>query len=335
MADSYGITANDDARSLRKIDDLSPLIRLVEPSSTMVRSQILDNLRVEELVGSINKANMINEIARNLKSSQVNVHISLDSGQLGRDGFSVSSDANIKKSIRDIESISRLSHIKIVGVCSHFSSPESESTTELNKTAMRFIEVSRKIQQQLAINQKQIPRLHMAASEAALKISNEVKAQFDFIRVGRMLYGLLPQNSLGSKITIPVMLIFCQKLGQHYRDRGDSIGYCKTYTCKKRELIKTLSLGWSMLPPGLLPELDIYNSKGKLHKVCGYGAMNAIMTKSIDEEESQESHEKELFLVSGRSTVSLTLLAQRSGYVPPTLTIMAGNNIRTGRILLE
>jgi alanine racemase len=297
-----------------------------------VESQVKDNIGIEELAGSLKKAQEIDRVYSRLSKIKGNIHISLDCGNLGRDGFNVSSPGLVHNMLEDVSEIAKLKSIEVVGISSHFSSPETDSEDDLCRQALSFIDISNQIKR-IVNKHGMFPAIHMAASESVIRLPDEIKKDLDFMRIGRILYGLMPKARIDIKPTLPVMSVFCFKLAEHLREAGQSIGYCRTYQCSKVSSITTLSIGWAILLPTSLSCLKIFDENGSRYVTRGYGAMNAMMVEKISTSDSPGKNGS-VFMLAGRSGQSLTDIACQEGMVPPTLTISAGNNHMAKRVII-
>lgn len=163
----------------------------------------------------------------------VKLHIKIDSG-MGRIGVSSKEEL-----LHLYETITAMPHFSIDGLFTHFSTADEEDTTYFDSQVQLFKELLR------ALPSK--PRLvHVANTATAL--AKDASLQFDAVRYGISMYGLLPSSYIGEVLPFPLQpafsleteLIHVKKLRA-----GQSIGYGATYTVADDCYIGTIPIGYA------------------------------------------------------------------------------------------
>ncbi|MEJ2743891.1 MAG: alanine racemase [Gammaproteobacteria bacterium] len=158
QTDAYGITRNDDALKIRKMGITKPIIRLGEPSSEEIRDGIQRKLCIEEMVGSLNKAQEISfELTQAKSNKSMNIHISLNTGDIGRDGFECGRKYEL---LADFEKICEIENLDIKGIMTHFGYAESADQGVQHTKATQFIEISQWLRR-IANKKGHFPLIHM------------------------------------------------------------------------------------------------------------------------------------------------------------------------------
>ncbi len=154
------------------------LLRIAPATKAELIQAQTNNWQVEEIAGSLNEAKMLNdtaiELSRKLhKNIVVAVHINIETG-MGRMGL---------RNVNDIRQIMAMSHLKVVGVMTHFAKDYEDPPTDYIATRAQ-LDIFESMVNQLNLDKSVIQ--HVANSGAAAKFP---WARKDMVRVGSLTYG--------------------------------------------------------------------------------------------------------------------------------------------------
>jgi alanine racemase len=137
-----------------------------------------------------------------------------------------------------VEAVSRLKHLSVVGLCSHFATSGVRDRVFANEQLNRINSVIEKIRT-MGI---EIPLTHMANSGAILDLP---EAYFSMVRPGLMLYGAYPTRETTESIPLtPVMELKSNVVFVKEVPPATSISYGREYFTKSRTTIGTVPVGY-------------------------------------------------------------------------------------------
>lgn len=165
---------------------------------------------------------------------KVKIHIKIDTG-MGRIGFLPS-----EEEIKDIISISKLPHIEIEGIYSHFSTADEKDKSFTKEQYRRFNWVIK----ELKGNNINIPIKHISNSGA---IIDNPEYNLDMIRPGIILYGYYPSDDVDkSKIQLkPAMALKSNISHLKTLPKSTGIGYNQAFITRRDSKIATLPIGYA------------------------------------------------------------------------------------------
>jgi alanine racemase len=127
------IASNEEARIVRESGFNGQLIRVRSASNKEIADAI--QYEVEELVGSLSKARQIERIAERF-DTEINVHLHLNSGGMGRNGL----DMSTQRGKRDALKMTDFDNVEIVDIMTHFPNYEvdyiRETAADFEKSAL-------------------------------------------------------------------------------------------------------------------------------------------------------------------------------------------------------
>lgn len=203
-------------------------------------------------------------------SKIVEVHVKIDTG-MHRNG-------EIYSHIDRIKSIFRLPNLKITGLYSHLSVPDSKSKIDIeftNKQILRFAYVIRELLEAgITVQCK-----HLLSSYG---IINYPQYAFDFIRVGISMYGVPAfnekiQNSLKIAYTLQSKVVLIKTVCE-----GDSVGYGRTFIADKTRKIAVVSLGYAVALPRALSNKGRVIINEKYSQIIGNICMDHCLIDITD-----------------------------------------------------
>jgi alanine racemase len=148
------------------------------------------------------------------------IHIKVDTG-MGRIGMAIS------RAKQYIENISKLNHVEIEGVYTHFSGGINNINQINNFNTLKN-----------SLSHLKIPYFHASNSLGFLKYS---EAEYNMIRPGIALYGLIDGNTnLKPVLSLKSKIVFLKTISQ-----GKGISYGHIYKTYKQTVVATIPIGYA------------------------------------------------------------------------------------------
>ena len=280
--DYFGVAYADEGVTLRKAGITKPIMVMnPEPAA-------FDDLLDYELEPSIYSLSLLNQFIHQLilrQKTNYPIHIKLDTG-MNRLGLK-------KQNIKELtETLAVQPEVYVKSVFSHLSVADTKKETEFTQNQIS------EFTKQTALIAKEIGYSfirHLANSAGAYYYPN---AQFDMVRLGIGLYGLLedtPEND--SKTTeFENVFQFATEISQIKKlKKGDSVGYGRAFIAKTNTLIGIIPVGYA---DGLRRSLGNQNwyvlIKGKRYPIIGNICMDMCMV-DLGIDEFKEGDEVQLF----------------------------------------
>ncbi len=172
----------------------------------------------------------------NSQGVDINAHIKIDTGmhRLGID----------YRNAKDIEKAFKLKHIHISGIYSHLcvsDSLDADDVAFTQKQINNFRQAIDRIEQSgLAF-----PKIHIQSSYGLL---NYPELKFDYVRAGIALYGVLssPDDKVRKPLDLrPVLSLKTKVILIRTIEKGEAIGYGRTFTASRRTKIAILPIGYA------------------------------------------------------------------------------------------
>lgn len=199
------------------------------------------------------------------------VHIKLDTG-MGRIGFPCT-----KEALSEILAISRMDHIRIEGIFSHFARADETDKTDARSQYERYTWMLRRLEEEGL----SIPVRHIDNSAAIMEMRD---TQQTMARAGIILYGLYPSDQLSrqSLKLKPVLswvshVSFVKKV-----PAGTPISYGGTFVTKRPSVIATIPVGYADGYSRGLSNRGKVLIHGQEAPVCGRVCMDQFMVDVTD-----------------------------------------------------
>lgn len=166
-------------------------------------------------------------------SNPVKLHIKIDSG-MGRIGVTS------KEELQQLyTAIKETPQFVVDGIFTHFATADEQNTLYFDKQVYIFKEL-------LATLPEKPRMVHIANTATAL--TKDVRLQYDAVRFGISMYGLLPSTYVGEILPFPIYpafslvteLVHVKKLSA-----GQSVGYGANFTAAEECYIGTLPVGYA------------------------------------------------------------------------------------------
>lgn len=244
---------------------------------------------------------LVQELAKSY-DTKAYVHFAVDTG-MSRIGFKADED-----SINIISEISRMSHLELEGIFTHFARADEKTTTPIDEPFRKFVWFTNKIEEKgIAIKYK-----HCSNSAALIRYPD---ANMDMVRAGISIYGLYPsdemeQDSIKLK---PAMSILSHISYIKEVEPGTQISYGGTYIAQKKMRIATIPVGYADGYPRQLSGKGYVLIHGKKAEILGRICMDQFMVDVTDIPEAMEYDEVLLAGKKGIDEISIELLGAMSG----------------------
>jgi len=300
--DYLGVAFIDEAIELRKNKIKTPILVLVpenpENASTFIKYNI------EAAISSLEFARALSLEAKKAKKT-ARIHIYVDTG-MTRDGVYPN------EALYFVKKCSEMSNIKLVGICTHFSS--SGSDLEFAKFQLEQFTRVLKI---LKGSKYKFKYVHAANSAA---IANIPESGFNLVRPGLALYGYSPVKELVDIFNVkPILQLKSRIILIRGIQKGDSVGYGREFISKKDTKIGTISLGYG---DGFFKTLTNKAQciiKGKKYPIVGTVCMDECM---VDVGYADVSVGDEVTLIGsqGKAEIWADELAEKLGTITYEIT---------------
>ena len=224
-AEMLGI-ANADEGKLLRYKQINIPILILSPSLDSEIGVILDY----DLTPTITNLEFAEKLDDQAQAAGLirKVHINIDSG-MGRSGIIPAEAHSLLKKI------SLLKNLEIEGIFSHYAASENDPA---------FTEEQSCIFQQFLEEIEQRPKfVHIANSSAVVNFQDSYT---NLVRLGLLTYGVYSDNSLLDKIDLKPVMTFKSYVAQTKTAQpGESIGYNRTFVCKKRTKYAVVPVGYA------------------------------------------------------------------------------------------
>jgi alanine racemase len=224
-----GVATVEEGLHLRVAGIEVPILVLFQPDQEALAAIIEHRLTL--MIADVGTAEMLGAMAHKV-NRVVRVHCQVDSG-MGRQGFA------LETAPQDIQYLTRISHIDIEGIATHFPTAEKpEDAFTLNQ-----IKSFRQVLKQL--DKLGIPYEAAHAANSA-GIINYHASIFDRVRPGLMTYGVWPAAGAPPENPLrPVMRWETRVTQVRDLEPGSSVGYGRTYTTPSRMRAAILPVGYA------------------------------------------------------------------------------------------
>ena len=238
---------------------------------------------ITQAVCELPLAKALSEAAAKLDKT-AKIHLKVETG-MGRIGARPEEMAELA------EAVSKLPHVEIEGMFSHFATADCKDKTFAQEQLKRFLEACEAVQAR-GIDLK---IRHIAESAAILEMP---EAHLDMVRAGVIQYGMWPSEEVTHPVELkPVMKLCAQIVFLKKMHPGETIGYGRAWEAKRESLIATLPLGYA---DGYIRAYGKGGAKvlvnGQLVSVAGRVCMDQVM---VDVTDLPEVHEGDMAVLFG------------------------------------
>ena len=248
------------------------------------------------------------EMAQHLSDAAVKmnqtakIHIKIDTG-MGRIGY-----RDIEEAVPEILKISKLPHIEIEGIFTHFARADESETTP----AYIQLEKFQKFISRLEKEGLSIPMKHCSNSAGIIRMK---EANMDAVRAGIILYGLYPSDEVEKE---PVALRPVMELKTHISylktvKKGTAISYGGTFVTQKETKVATIPVGYADGYCRGLSNKGYVLIHGKKAPILGRVCMDQFMVDVTEINDAKILDEVTLLGRDGKEKITLEELGDLSG----------------------
>ncbi|MGB6190692.1 MAG: alanine racemase [Aeromonas molluscorum] len=291
-----GIASNEEARVARDKGFTGRLMRVRAATPAEVEQAV--PYKLEELVGGLENATLISEIAQR-HQTQIPVHIGLNSAGMSRNGL----DLRAQDAKGEALAILGLKGITPVGIMTHFPVEEKE---DVKLGLAQF-----KLDSQWLIEAGKLDRskliLHCANSFATLEVP---EAHLDMVRPGGLIYG----DSIPSYTEYKRVMAFKSQVAavSHF-PAGNTVGYDRTFTLKRDSVLANLPMGYSDGYRRAMSNKASVLINGQKAPVVGKTSMNTVMVDVTDIKGVKPGDEVVMFGRQGDNEIKQADLEEYNG----------------------
>lgn len=254
--------------------------------------------------------------AANHEKTPVKVHIKINTG-MNRIGFS-------SKDTEALEKIFQMSQMQVTGIFSHLVVADEET--------QESVEFTRKQMQELQNCVEELKQKGYDPGKVHIQSSYGIFAQngypYDYVRTGLFLYGITEKDGFALK---PVLSLKARVESIHTLQKGETVGYGRTYTAQKEEKIAAVSIGYADGYPRALSNLGVKSIiHGEYAEIVGKVCMDQLM---INVSHIQNVKPGDVVTFIGKENdkeITANELAEKAGTI--SYEIIARLSQRLGRI---
>ena len=312
-----GVATVEEGVTLRKEGIAAPILVLIQPAESALAALVEFDLR--PMISDVAIADRLGEIVRKT-NKVVPIHCKVDSG-MGRQGF------EIDQAVRNMLYLTRVSHIDIEGVATHFPTADLANDPFTTDQIKAFRHLLRQL------DKRGVP-YEMAHAANSAAILNYPASAFGMVRPGLMTYGVWPTatppelSPLRRVLQWETTVILVKEL-----EPGSSIGYGRTYTTDRPMRAALLPVGYADgYKHNLSNRADVL-IRGKRCPVRGSVSMDQMMVDVSEVENVSGGDTATLIGTDGNETITVEELARHAQSIP--YDILAGIGVRVHREYVE
>lgn len=246
---------------------------------------------------------MAEEISKAATELGVNasIHIKIDTG-MHRIGFAASDT-----SIADIVRISKLPHIVLEGIFTHFARADEADKSDVLAAYDSFVQMVD------ALEAKGIVFFirHCSNSASILEMPGH---HMDMVRAGITLYGLWPSDEVDHSFALrPVLSLYSRIVYLKEIPSGCPISYGGTFVTKRASRIATIPVGYADGYPRSLSNKGYVLIRGKRAPIVGRVCMDQLMVDVTDIPDASEQDLVTLIGTDGEESITAEELGTLSG----------------------
>lgn len=296
----FGVASLDEALKLRRFELSTPILLFGVHFQDHIAQAVQAEVALS--VSSVEQAEMIEEAASRLRKPAV-AHVKIDTG-MGRLGIPLRS---AKEAIFKIAS---LPSVRLEGIYTHFPVAEREHDHFTERQIRNF----QRLLAEVGARGTSFAYRH-AANSAGIFLHRS--AHLNLIRPGISLYGIYPDSSLESKVSLETVLSWkARVILVKSLHPGESAGYGRTYLASEKTTIAILPVGYSYGYPVALSGKARVLIGGKSCPVAGRVSMDYLAVEIGKEHSVRVGDVATLLGKDGTEVVRAEELARLAGTVP-------------------
>lgn len=301
-----GVASNQELQTVRELGFKGRLTRVRNATEQEMRQAT--EYDVEELIGNLDMARRLDAIAAQ-QGKTLRFHLALNSGGMSRNGLEVSNTAGLNEA----KAISQLSHLKIVGIMSHY--PE-EDANAVRKDLARFNAQSKQVLAVTGLKRDDVT-LHVANTFATLTVP---ESWLDMVRVGGVFYG----DTIASTEYLRVMTFKSSIAALNHYPKGNTVGYDRTYTLERDSVLANIPVGYADGYRRVFSNAGHVLIQGQRVPVVGKTSMNTVMVDVTDLKNVNPGDEVVFFGKQGNAEITATEVEDISGALFTEMSILWG-----------
>ncbi len=214
--------------ALRKANIKCPILVLFPQMDNL--DEII-NYDLEPNLYSLISLKLFCAVVNKSKQSNYPIHLKLNTG-MNRQGYTKSEITALKKIL------SQEKNIQVKSICTHFTSSSKEADNDFSHNQIKqYLEMYKSICSVL----DDTPLKHVSNTSG---IINFPEYQFDMVRLGIGLYGFGNDPNITKDLQL-VPRLKTNIFQKQYLEKGESIGYNRTFNTEKKSTIAVIPLGYS------------------------------------------------------------------------------------------
>lgn len=319
--DYFGVARADEAVELRRCGIVNTKI-LILGHTAPYHYSVLFKHDLIPTVYDFTEACLLEKSAAEY-GQRINIHIAIDTG-MNRIGFDPTPE-----SIEKIKTIASFEHLCVDGIFSHLA--DADNTSDLSFTYSQ-LEKFRSFTDKLSLEGVSIPVRHLYNSAAI----SELESEFEMVREGIYLYGLLPSASLKTEKTAslrPVMSLRSEVIHIHDIKKGTPVSYGCTFKAPGDMTIATVCAGYADGVPRALSDKGYVLINGKRAKIVGRICMDQLMCDVTGIDDVQIGSVVTIFGSDGEYEITADDVASCVGTIP--YEVICGISKRVPRVYLK
>jgi len=298
-ADMLGVAMVEEGVELRRAGLALPILVMGPLPADEIPAAMEHDLRP-----TVNDLATAQEIERQAAAcgKVVRVHLKVDTG-MNRLGV------RAEEAPLAVESVSRMGHLALEGLYTHFACADEEDADASWQQLMR-------LQAALAGMRsagRSPPLVHSANSAALLALPD---AHFDMVRSGLALYGIRPCPAAAGVDLRPALALHSQVAHLKRVRAGEGVSYGHTWRAPRDSLLGVLPIGYADGYPRALSNRSSVRVAGRLAPVRGTICMDAAMVDLTDIPDAPVGTPVTLLEASHASPLSAAALASLCGTIP-------------------
>lgn len=301
-----GVASNQELKTVRELGFTGRLMRVRNATEQEMRQAT--DYDAEELIGNLEMAKRLDAIAAQ-QGKTLRIHLALNSGGMSRNGLEVSNAAGLQEA----KAISELSHLKIVGIMSHY--PE-EDADAVRKDLARFKVQSQQVLDVTGLKRSEVT-LHVANTFATLTVP---ESWLDMVRVGGVFYG----DTIASTEYRRVMTFKSSIAALNHYPKGNTVGYDRTYQLKRDSVLANIPVGYADGYRRVFSNAGHVLIQGQRVPIVGKTSMNTVMVDVTDLKNINPGDEVVFFGKQGKAEVTAEEVEEISGALFTEMSILWG-----------
>ncbi len=253
-----GVVCLYEAKELRQAGIKAPILIMnysdEETAVEAAKHDITLNIMDEKVLKAVDKA------SRGMKK-RTKIHVKIDTG-MRRGGIYP------EEALKFIGRIENYKNVFLEGIFTHFAASDEMDLTFTHEQLASFNKLL-KLLKDKNINP---PLIHTANSGASLRLSS---GYFNLVRPGIIMYGLAPSRDFRMPVKLkPVMTLKSKIVQIKLLQKGDTVGYGRTFQAKRKMMMGLLPIGYGDGYPRALSNKFHILVKGKKASLLGRVSMD-------------------------------------------------------------